>query len=69
MPAQKYEEIYKDLKTKIEDGIYQPQELLPGEYALSENYSCSRNTVRRAISMLVSDAYVQSIHGKGVVVI
>ena len=29
----------------------------------------SRNTVRRAISMLAKDGYVQSLHGKGVRVI
>ncbi|MBQ9613362.1 MAG: trehalose operon repressor [Lachnospiraceae bacterium] len=69
MPAQKYTQIYLDLKEKIEDGTYPEQGYLPSEYTLIEQYGCSRNTVRRAISQLADEAYVQSIHGKGVIVI
>ena len=69
MPAQKYTQIYLDLKEKIEDGTYPEQSYLPSEYTLIEHYSCSRNTVRRAIKQLADEAYVQSIHGKGVIVI
>lgn len=69
MPTQKYAQIYFDLKEKIEDGTYPAQEYLPSEYTLIEHYKCSRNTVRRAIRQLANEAYVQSIHGKGVVVI
>lgn len=66
MPKNKYYKIYKDLKEKIEEDIYPRQELLPSEHTLVRLYQCSRNTVRRAISQLVSDGYVQSIRGLGV---
>lgn len=66
MPKAKYNFIYKDLKTKIENGEYEFQELLPSENNLILTYGCSRNTVRRAISSLVMDGYVQTIQGKGV---
>lgn len=69
MPGSKYPQIYRDLKTKIEQEIYSPQSYLPSEYTLIEQYGCSRNTVRRAIRQLAGEGYVQSIHGKGVVVI
>lgn len=69
MPARKYSSIYEDLKNKIENGIYPPQSCLPTEYALVEMYGCSRNTIRRAVQELASLGYVQSVHGKGVVVI
>lgn len=69
MPKAKYTEIYKDLKTKIENGEYKFQELLPSENALVQEYECSRNTIRRAISTLVSDGYVQTMQGKGVRII
>ncbi len=65
----KFEAIYKDLKEKIEDGTYGYNAMLPSEYQLIEIYECSRNTVRRALSMLSEDGYVQSIRGKGVQVI
>ena len=69
MPKAKFAEIYKDLKQKIESGEYEYQQLLPSENTLVQEYDCSRNTIRRAISDLVSDGYVQSMQGKGVLVI
>lgn len=66
MPKAKYAEIYKDLKRKIETGKYEFQELLPSENQLILTYDCSRNTIRRAISALVTDGYVQTMQGKGV---
>lgn len=66
MPKTKYTDIYKSLKTKIETGEYEFQELLPSENSLILTYNCSRNTIRRAISALVTDGYVQTMQGKGV---
>ena len=69
MPGQKYKKIYQNLKQRIEAGEYPPQTALPPEYTLIGMYDCSRNTVRRAIEELAESGYVQSIHGKGVIVI
>jgi len=69
LPVTKYDKIYADLKEKIETNEYLYQELLPSEHTFIEEYSCARNTVRRAIAQLVSEGYVQSMHGKGVRVI
>ena len=69
MPAEKYTAIFNDLKEKIEEGLYAPQSVLPTESILTSRYGVSRNTVRRAIARLADESYVQSIHGKGVVVI
>ena len=69
MPRMKFEMIYNDLKARIESEEYTYQEMLPSENAMVNIYQCSRNTIRRAISMLASEGYVQSLHGKGVRVI
>lgn len=69
LPAKKYTTIYDDLKKKIEKGVYSSQSCLPTEFALVEMYGCSRNTIRRAVQELSGIGYVQSVHGKGVVVI
>ncbi len=69
MAKSKFYEIYADLKMKIENEHYEKDTLLPSEHQLIEIYSCSRNTVRRALSLLADDGYVQSMHGKGVQVI
>lgn len=66
MPKTRYEDIYKDLKQKIETDVFAYQELLPSENILVQSYRCSRNTLRRAISRLVTDGYVQTMQGKGV---
>lgn len=66
MPKAKYSDIYRDLKKKIESDEFPYQELLPSENMLVQAYGCSRNTVRRAISHLVADGYVQTMQGKGV---
>lgn len=66
MPKSIYENIYKDLKQKIENDTYAYQELLPSENTLIRTYGCSRNTLRRAVNCLVTDGYVQTMQGKGV---
>ncbi len=66
MPKSIYETIYKDLKQKIENDVFAYQELLPSENTLIQTYNCSRNTLRRAVSRLVTDGYVQTMQGKGV---
>lgn len=67
MGRAKYYDIYIDLKNRIENKEYLYQDLLPSEYKLIEEYSCSRNTIRRAIQELANQGYVQSKHGKGVI--
>ncbi|MDO4623149.1 MAG: trehalose operon repressor [Eubacteriales bacterium] len=69
MPAEKFEGIYRDLKEKIENGTYPQGTMLPSEHTMTSIYQCSRNTVRRAVALLINDGYVQSIHGKGVQII
>lgn len=69
MPKAKFEGIYRSIKKKIEAQEYAYPSLLPSENTLIMEYDCSRNTVRRALSELMADGYVQPIHGKGVRVI
>lgn len=66
MPKARYESIYKDLKEKIETNVFAFQEFLPPEHSLVQTYNCSRNTLRRAVGLLVTDGYVQTMQGKGV---
>ena len=64
MPKSIYEDIYRDLKQKIENNTFSYQELLPPENNLIQIYGCSRNTLRRAVALLVNDGYVQTMQGK-----
>ncbi len=69
MAKSKYENIFKDLKERIEAEEYEYQSILPPESALIGVYECSRNTVRRALAQLAEIGYVQAINGVGVRVI
>jgi len=69
MPKAKFDSIFHDLRQRIEEGQYPLQSLLPSENQLTEIYSCSRNTIRRAVGGLAELGYVQPLHGRGVRVI
>lgn len=69
MPKAKYEDIYVELKKRIETERYRYGELLPSENTLITHFNCSRNTVRRALAILTDEGCIQPIHGKGVRVI
>ena len=69
MPKSKFEAIYRELKADIESEKLPYQSLMPSENQLIVRFSCSRNTVRRAISMLAEEGYVQPMHGRGVRII
>lgn len=64
-----YSEIYRSLRERIVEGKHPVGSLLPSEQNLSKEFSCSRMTVRKAISLLANEGLVQSIKGKGVLVI
>lgn len=56
------------LKKEIKEGKYKPGEYIPSERELSESYSLSRPTVRRAISQLVREGWLYSVAGTGTLV-
>lgn len=65
----RYDAIFRDLRDTIEDGTYPFQSFLPSEAELTSFYVCSHNTLRRALSLLREQGYVQPVHGKGVRVV
>ena len=56
--------VYEMLKEKIEKGIYSPAESLP-EVELAKEYNVSRNTIKKALLMLESNAFVTIEQNKG----
>lgn len=61
----KYHQLAEDLRQQILSGKLQAGDKLPSENELSAAYQISRQTVRKAISILVGDGYVYAEHGKG----
>lgn len=64
-----YRKVYSSIKKDIKDGKYRPGTLIPTETQLEEQFSVSRITIRRAISMLVRDGYLKVQQGKGTMVL
>ena len=69
MPKAKYESIYLQIRKDITDGKYEFGDYLPSENEYAERFDCTRNTVRRALSILTGEGYLQPRHGRGVQVI
>ena len=65
----KFDQIFRELKEKIETGEYPFHSSVPSENALTKEYGCVRNTVRRALTELIKRGYIQSQQGKQSLVI
>lgn len=68
MPKIKFDQIYETLKDNIVNNRY-PDNMLPREVELAEEFRCSRNTIHRAISCLNNEGYVRSIKGHGTIIL
>jgi GntR family transcriptional regulator len=60
-----YQQIYQLLRHKILGGQWNPNEMLPSEAELVEQYNVSRATVRQALDELVSDGLIYRRQGRG----
>ncbi len=69
MNSNKYRMIYQELSGKIISGEYQQHDQLPSENLLVKQYQVSRETVRKALSLLQTNGFIQKLKGKGSVVI
>lgn len=61
----KYFTLMEELKEKIISGRIQPGEKLPSENQFTVQYSLSRHTVRKALSLLEQEGYIEACHGTG----
>ncbi|KXU49949.1 trehalose operon repressor [Longibaculum muris] len=65
----KYQMIYQDLLDKIKQRVIQPNTYLPSENELMKQYGASRDTVRKALNLLLQNGYIQKNKGKGSLVL
>ncbi|MGT2812211.1 UTRA domain-containing protein [Streptococcus minor] len=65
----KYKKVYTDIKDKIEQNIWKAQDELPTENELMRIYSYSKDTIRKALSMLELDGYIQKRQGRNSIVL
>jgi GntR family transcriptional regulator, trehalose operon transcriptional repressor len=65
----KYLTIYNNIVEQIKSEQLQPGTLLPSENELTDQYSTSRETIRKALNLLAQNGYIQKVRGKGSIVI
>lgn len=65
MAEKRYQQIYLELKSRIQDGTYQVGSYLPSEHDLCKTYSITRTTARRALDELLREGFIEKYHGKG----
>lgn len=63
--APKYQSIADSLRQEIENGQYSTQQLLPTEQLLCQRFQISRQTVRRALSLLEDEGLITRRQGSG----
>ena len=65
----KYQMIYQDLLNKIKHKDIKPGSYLPSENELMKQYDASRDTIRKALNLLLQNGYIQKNKGKGSLVL
>ncbi len=64
--ATKYEIVTGKLMKDINNGVYDKERKLPTEDELMNIFNVSRNTIRKAIEILVNHGYVYQVQGSGI---
>lgn len=64
-----YSQLADRLRGRIENGAFPAGTYLPSEAALSKEFGVARNTVRRALAVLVAERLVATIRSKGYLVL
>ncbi|MBM7693034.1 GntR family trehalose operon transcriptional repressor [Peribacillus deserti] len=65
----KYLMIFSEIAEQIESGAISTHTLLPSENELKDRFCTSRETIRKALTLLSQKGYIQKIRGKGSLVI
>ena len=69
MKQTKYQQIYNELSSSIQDGTYKPNSKLPSEHELADAFGTSRETIRKALNLLSQNGLIQKIKARGSVVL
>jgi len=61
----KYKVVYEDMKEKLKNHVYKPNEKIPDGGSLATNYGCSKLTVAKALDLLVQEGMLIRRQGSG----
>ena len=66
MPKQRYEEVADVLRSRIEDGTYEPGAKLPSRRELRDEFQASDTVIDKAMMILRVSGLTESLQGVGV---
>lgn len=61
----KYQIMQEWLREQIVNGVYQPEQRIPTEFELADQFGYSRQTIRQAVSALEHEGIITRTRGKG----
>ena len=61
----KYQQLFKQIQKNIQNETYAVGDFLPSEHELMNQYQVSRDTVRKALSLLQEEGLIKKIRGQG----
>lgn len=61
----KYQQLFKQIQKTIQNETYAVGDFLPSEHELMNQYHVSRDTVRKALSLLQEEGLIKKIRGQG----
>jgi GntR family transcriptional regulator len=64
-PISLHHQLYEYLKSAVDNGDYEPNQMIPSESELYNTLGISRTTVRNAITQLVNEKVLYRVPGKG----
>lgn len=65
----KYKHVYQDIKSKISNGVFKANQELSSEGELMQSYGFSKDTIRKALSLLEMNGYIQKQQGRTSIVL
>ncbi len=65
----KYEQISNEIRKRIKEGYYSLDEPIPDELSLSDEFSCSRMTMKKALDILVTEGLLYRKRGHGTFIV
>ncbi len=65
VPMPLYYQVSEAIRQRIAQDIYQPGQPIPTEIQLQEEFNVSRETIRKAVSNLVTEGLIDKVRGKG----
>lgn len=68
-PEPLYEQVARIIRERIEDGTYEINRRIPGEYPLSEEFGVSRPTIWKALQVIKDEGLARGVAGRGTFVV